>query len=318
VRGDFQNVYRGFTAERPRACQPEVHRAIVRREPITVSNSAAVEVWTLEQPAQRELERHSAILDKQDWLEIERIRHSSLRARAIACRAQLRLALTHALDGAVAPTAWRFQRTPRGKPFVSRDMAPVEFSVSHTEGLSVIAVSRTSSVGIDIETESRIVEPEAAASFLTRRELRFVRRLPEPSRQSAIVRLWTLKEAYAKLLGIGLAANFKTLGFDLDPVELNGGWEAADAGCGTRFETWSADGPRGRCHVALAIGQPRESTQPGKVAALELATEGLNSGEPRRLDFPGDHEVRRPDVQVICGVRTGAYGGGIHVPSRLL
>jgi 4'-phosphopantetheinyl transferase len=214
-----------------------------------------VEIWAI---------RHSdaclgsahRVLTQADWDEIDGIRHAATRLRTIAARTALRTVLSHAVDGQVPASAWRLSRTPCGKPYVHPDLPPVHFNVSHTDGLSVIAVSRDRPVGIDVEAAQTSLEEEFVRTFLSRPEWNGVRRLPEARRQRDVVRLWTLKEAYAKLLGTGISADFTSLEFHLDPARLmSNGVSVEDRG--TRFLSWSVSGPKGSCHLALAIGQPR-------------------------------------------------------------
>jgi 4'-phosphopantetheinyl transferase len=215
-----------------------------------------VEIWAVRHTGRR-LGAANRVLTRADWDEINGIRHAATRLRAIAARTALRTALSHAVDGQVPASAWRLARTPCGKPYVCPELPPVHFNVSHTDGLSVIAVSRDRPVGIDIEANQISLDDEFVRTFLSRREWDAVRRLPQGRRQHDTIRLWTLKEAYAKLLGTGISADFKSLEFQLDPARLMSSRESAKEGRGTRFLSWSVSGPTGSCQLTLAIGQPR-------------------------------------------------------------
>jgi 4'-phosphopantetheinyl transferase len=215
-----------------------------------------VEIWAIRHSGHR-LGASNRVLTNVDREEIDGIRHVEARLRTMAARTALRTALSHAVDGQVPASAWRFTRTPYGKPYVHPELPSVHFNVSHTDGLSVIAVSRDRPVGIDIETVQTALEEEFVRTFLSQREWNAVRRLTEAQRQRDVIRLWTLKEAYAKLLGTGVSADFTSLEFDLDPVRLMANARPVEEGRGTRFLGWSVPGPKGSCQLALAIGQPR-------------------------------------------------------------
>jgi 4'-phosphopantetheinyl transferase len=218
-----------------------------------------VEVFTASRAPERSLECVQHVVSKADWIEIDRVRHPSTRAQLIAARIALRHALSHTVAEAVPATAWRFARTSLGRPYIEPDLPQVHFSVSHTDGLSVVAVSRKRPVGIDIEAARTSTDDDFVRAFLSRREQMAIRRLPEAQRRHAVIDLWSLKEAYAKLLGIGLAADFKSFEFHLHPARLMSHCEAADGSRRTRFRTWQVAGPGGLCRLALAVGQPPES-----------------------------------------------------------
>jgi 4'-phosphopantetheinyl transferase len=220
-----------------------------------------VEIWTASSAPGRDPLRH-AVLNQDDRDEIAQVRHEATRNRKLAARVALRFALSHAADGEIPPSAWRFEKTVNGRPLVAADLPLVRFSVSHTDGLSAIAVSRTRPVGIDIEAEPCCADPEFIQSFLSTRERAGLARLSQTERAGALLKLWTLKEAYAKLVGTGLAADLRSFEFDLDPPRLLSGCEAAEKELATRFKLWRSPSPRGFCHLALAVGQPQIRRQP--------------------------------------------------------
>jgi 4'-phosphopantetheinyl transferase len=60
-------------------------------------------------------------------------------------------------------------------------------------------------VGVDVENAARSAPLEIADRFFSTEEAASVRRLPASLRARHFLRLWTLKEAYAKARGLGLA-----------------------------------------------------------------------------------------------------------------
>ncbi|HXF54249.1 MAG TPA: 4'-phosphopantetheinyl transferase superfamily protein [Hyphomicrobiaceae bacterium] len=195
-------------------------------------------------------------LTQADFAEINKVRHAATRVHMATARAQLRIALTHAVCGRMPAHAWQFERTGSGQLSLQPALPGLRFSVSHAAGLVAIAVSHNRPVGIDIEAEHSTMDSAFLKTFLSRREWKAMRRLPEAQRLREAIHRWTLKEAYAKLLGIGLAADLTGFEFHLKPARLMCHCEAADAGHGTGFWTWHVPGPRGSCRLALAVGQP--------------------------------------------------------------
>ncbi len=91
-------------------------------------------------------------------------------------------------------------RQDSGKPRFTNSQ--IEFSVSHSRGYAAAAISDTSKVGIDLEAAE--IPPEKAARLATRfftdDELNALNESPD-----IFLRLWTKKEAYAKMLGTPLS-----------------------------------------------------------------------------------------------------------------
>ncbi|MBI3278775.1 MAG: 4'-phosphopantetheinyl transferase superfamily protein [Acidobacteria bacterium] len=101
------------------------------------------------------------------------------------------------------PRALRFRREARGKPVL--EDRELHFSLSHSLGVALIAVSRLHEVGVDVE---RIREPalldRLGARCLAPSELSDWRALPRHARAESFLRVWTRKEALLKGLGRGL------------------------------------------------------------------------------------------------------------------
>lgn len=94
----------------------------------------------------------------------------------------------------------------------------LDFNVTHTEGVAVIAhLARPGwRVGIDVESIDREVSHDALArKFLTARERAAVASLDDDARRCAFLRRWTCKEAMSKATGDGLSAPFREIGIDV-------------------------------------------------------------------------------------------------------
>ena len=88
---------------------------------------------------------------------------------------------------------------PRGKPYFENEN--LHFSISHTKK-HVFCVLSSHPVGIDAEEKDRKVNLRLAEKILSPAE--YARYETAPDKPEALLRLWVLKEAAAKLTGEGL------------------------------------------------------------------------------------------------------------------
>jgi 4'-phosphopantetheinyl transferase len=90
-----------------------------------------------------------------------------------------------------------------GRPALAAEDAP-SFSLSHSADVAVVAVA-PERVGADVETvrERRYLD-RVARRTLTADEFARWSALPEPDQLVEFLRAWTAKEAYLKMLGVGL------------------------------------------------------------------------------------------------------------------
>ena len=99
--------------------------------------------------------------------------------------------------------------TDRGKPYFPGKA--LHFSISHTKNHAFCAVSHKN-IGIDAEEMDRKVNLRLADTQLSSREK--TRFDAAEDKSACLLRLWVLKESYAKLTGRGLGAYLKETDFD--------------------------------------------------------------------------------------------------------
>lgn len=98
-----------------------------------------------------------------------------------------------------------FRYGEHGKPYIL-NLENYDFSVSHS-GHYVAFVSGKCSVGIDIESEKR-AKLNIAKRFFTASEFEYVEK--NFNKELAFTKIWTLKEAYIKMLGTGLSKSLSS------------------------------------------------------------------------------------------------------------
>lgn len=118
----------------------------------------------------------------------------------------------------VAPADLAFRPGPHGRPELVTPPRGPHFNLSNHPSMVVCAVSAAESVidlGVDVEPVDRGASiVDIATTVFARAELAALAALPEAHRASRAVTLWTLKEAYIKARGMGLALPLDRFAFD--------------------------------------------------------------------------------------------------------
>jgi 4'-phosphopantetheinyl transferase len=148
-------------------------------------------------------------------------------ARLIFERDRRRFLLTRALVrtmlsryGRVAPAGWKFIENVHGRPELADRPAGVpdlRFNISHTEGLIACAVTIGREVGVDVEHIGRRLTHDVAGRFFAPAEVDALAKLPAEEQHRVFFDYWTLKEAYIKARGFGLALPLADFAFTLAP-----------------------------------------------------------------------------------------------------
>ena len=177
-----------------------------------------------------------------------------------AAHALLRQALS-TLDNTASPDAWTFDAEPSGRPFLTGPNAGLEFSLTHSTALVGCAVTTGARVGIDVEATNREAPVAVGVKYFGPNERAMLDAAGDVERRELFLRYWTLKEAYLKARGVGVAPSRLskvTFGSDVlrqpQPVFAD---EWDDDPSRWSFAAWIAHD----CHVALAVQAPDSTTQ---------------------------------------------------------
>ncbi|MEU6234597.1 4'-phosphopantetheinyl transferase superfamily protein [Kitasatospora sp. NPDC047058] len=155
-----------------------------------------------------------------DWSRYLDLAHPEVRHRYAASRVLLKLAAGAVLNG--DPNALELAYGPTGRPYL-RGCDQVDISLSHTDDLLLVGITTRGLIGVDAERADRPMYQRGLGRHVcTPYELVTLAAQPEEERNPALVRLWTLKEAYSKAIGQGMQFSFTEFGFGPDgrPVRV--------------------------------------------------------------------------------------------------
>lgn len=194
-------VWNPSPRSRPELSRGEIHvwRAVIAQE-LTLEISAAIS------PAEL---RYA-----------QRMTSDTARRQFTAAQAALRKALARYLD--VNAAEIRFRRGEHGKPFLEADhKSDLQFNLSHSHDLAVVAVSRIDELGIDLEkVRERPRAERLAARFFAEQEREALAAAEGGAMERTFFRLWTRKESHLKATGTGLSVNLRAI----DTLAPEPGW----------------------------------------------------------------------------------------------
>jgi 4'-phosphopantetheinyl transferase len=190
------------------------------------------------------LQRFGGLLTKEELDRVGRPSIESRRREVLLTRMLVRTTLSRYAD--VDPKDWRFKIGERGRPFIEHPS--LDFNLSHTEGMIVCLVAALPGIGVDVEFLPRKNDTGRVADhFFAPQEKAG---LPE-----RFFDYWTLKEAYIKARGKGLALPLDGFWFDIFAEEpmISFDERIPDDPSLWRFETVRLS-DRHLCSVALPMG----------------------------------------------------------------
>jgi 4'-phosphopantetheinyl transferase len=155
-----------------------------------------VHVWSVD--LGRPAAHLAGALSEDELLRAANFKVEDGRRRFVGTRAALRTLLGRYLDK--DPAAFRFAAGPQGKPRLDPPSL-LQFNVSHSGEVAMIAVTRERDVGVDVEQ----IKPRTHLDGVARRV--FTAREREAiDGDPAFYRHWVAKEAFVKATGRGIAS----------------------------------------------------------------------------------------------------------------
>jgi 4'-phosphopantetheinyl transferase len=234
-----------------------------------------VDVWILEHPEQIDgmsADRAEALLSAEERARMRRFRWQDDRRRYLGAHALVRTALSRRRP-TTRPESWQFVLGEHGRPEVAPEpQSDLRFNLSHTNGIVACVVTTERDVGVDVERLESAPPDLALLEGLAQSEARDVEAQPSDTRQARFLAIWTLKEAYLKARGLGLAMGLDQFAFELGGVEQ----EATQSPeIRVRFEPGANDDPR-RWHFMRLSPGPRHVlavaalVEPGELLAVRV------------------------------------------------
>ncbi len=178
---------------------------------------ATVDVhWTRLDARVGRIEGALRLLDPGERSRAERFRFDRDRRRFVLRRAWLRERVADYLGR--DPTLLSIGRGTHGKPVLDRE--GLWFNASHSRGVALLAVSRDTDLGCDVEWRNpRLSYSAVAEGLFAPDEVRALRDLSPGERSRAFFRCWTRKEACVKADGRGLFRALDSFSVSVGPDE---------------------------------------------------------------------------------------------------
>ena len=180
-----------------------------------------VHVWRVPLDDDARAESYWSLLSEEERRRAARFVRDVHRRRFVAAHGALRSILAAYVDA--EPAALDFVSGEHGKPAL-RDVTgrpSVEFNLSHSDDLALVAVARARAVGVDLERWSEVEHLELAERFFSPGERDALRALAHAPHlvEAGFFAAWTRKEAYLKATGQGITRGLHHFDVALTPGE---------------------------------------------------------------------------------------------------
>ena len=228
-------------------------------------DSTRIDLWLTRYDAIEDgvvLSAYQSLLSDEEVRQEARFYFRRDRRRYLVTRALVRTVLSRYC--ALAEDAWMFTQNQYGRPQIANklpDGCSVSFSISHTESMIVLGVSRRAALGVDIEnTHIREAPIAVAERFFAPFEVKALEGIPQAARAGRFWEYWTFKESYIKARGMGLSLPLDGFSFhfsDDTSVEIKIEPALADDAASWQFWQLRPDGD-----YLLAICAARAPSRP--------------------------------------------------------
>jgi 4'-phosphopantetheinyl transferase len=160
------------------------------------------------------------VLSADERARADQFRFDRDRRRFIAARRGLRVILGRLLSA--EPDLLVFAYSASGKPALGGKWATrgIEFNLSHSHGLALIAVCRSRTLGVDLEHVRALPDmSDIVERFFSSNEQAAFSQLAATEKTEAFFRGWVRKEALLKAKGTGMSVPLASFDVSLRPGE---------------------------------------------------------------------------------------------------
>ncbi len=165
-----------------------------------VLNESRIDLWQFS--LEEELVASDHILNSEEKARANRFYFDKHKRRFSTSRTAVRIILSRYLN--IPPEQLEFTYNPQGKPSVINSQK-LQFNLSHTEDLALLAVGKNYSLGVDIERYSARPYEGIAEHLFSEQELQDLIKAPQALKAALFFHVWAQKEAFIKACGLGLS-----------------------------------------------------------------------------------------------------------------
>lgn len=164
-----------------------------------VLNESRIDLWQFS--LEKELHIAEQLMSPDEKARANRFYFSKHKRRFTTARATLRIILARYLN--TAPERLEFTYNAHGKPAVI-NVQKLEFNLSHTGDIALLAIGKKFPVGVDIEQYSARPYEGIAKTLFSEQELQGLYKAPASMKAAVFFHVWAQKEAFIKVSGLGL------------------------------------------------------------------------------------------------------------------
>ena len=153
--------------------------------------------------------------DKAEKIIIKEVKYRNILSRVITKKI-----LANYLDKKLNRIHYCYNRF--GKPGLSSEINPMNlnFNISHSGDLGIIAISKNNPVGIDIEQILELNDLDNLMDLIfTESEIKQIDLLDHFDKTKMFYKIWTAKEAFVKAIGQGLSFPVKNIELEINHLE---------------------------------------------------------------------------------------------------
>lgn len=164
-----------------------------------------VHVWRVVHPLENKIDSHQSMLSPEENRRATKYHQQHDADRYIQNHIVLRRTLSEYLD--IPPENVVFETNQIGKPSLINSQNPqrINFNISHSGNLLLIAITLQRQVGIDVELIKPLPDMDSMVElYFSQSENSSFSALPDKEKIRAFFSAWTRKEAILKLIGEGL------------------------------------------------------------------------------------------------------------------
>lgn len=175
-----------------------------------------IDIWQF--PLNKLWENALTILNSTEQKRAAKFYFDKHRNRFIAAHAFLRTIISRYLKNK-NPSSLEFSENKYGKPQLNNNQQNLEFNLSHSDDIGLLAIGKQNPLGVDVECFSEREYLNLAEYMFSPTELEAIKNIKPNMQPLVFFNIWAQKEAFIKACGMGLS--YPTQEFDVPHLSAN-------------------------------------------------------------------------------------------------